>query len=105
MVWLANFFVQLAGSVLTWFGLQLSKKTVFATAAVSAFLALTSAMVLAVKGLAVGIIYAIPAWAGSIGMLLPSNLAVCIGALVSARVAVWIYRYHVETLKLVSYIT
>lgn len=106
MVWLANFFVSLAAGIITYFGKEVSKKTLFATAAVAAFVALTVAFVVAVKALAVGVVYALPAWAGPyIGMLLPTNLAVCLGALISARLALAIYRYHVETLKLVSYIT
>jgi len=106
MIWLGNLFVGLVTSVVSWFGLQLAKKTVFATAAVAAFLALTAACVIALKAAAIGIVYALPGFmAPSIGMLLPPNLTACIGALMSAKTAVMIYRYHVENLKLVSYIT
>lgn len=106
MVWLGNLLVTLVTSIVSYIGLQLSKRAIFATAAVAAFLGLTSACIVAIKALAMGIVYALPGWmAPSIGMLLPSNLAACIGALVGAKVAVAIYRYHVETLKLVSYIT
>lgn len=106
MVWLANFFVSLVGSVVGYFGQSLAKKTLFATAAIAAFLALTTAFVLVVKALLVGIVYVLPPWAASVaGLMLPSNFSVCISALISARVARWIYEYHVETLKLISYIT
>jgi len=106
MVWLANFFVSLAGSILGYFGQALTKKTLFATAAVAAFVSLTTAFVLVVKALLVGIVYVLPPWAASVaGLILPSNFSVCISALISARIARWIYDYHVQTLKLVSYIT
>lgn len=106
MIWLGNLFVALVTSIVSWFGLQLAKKTVFATAAVAAFLALTGALVIALKAAAVGIVYAMPGFmVSAVGMLLPGNLAACIGALMSAKTAVLIYRYHVENLKLVSHIT
>lgn len=104
-VWLGNLLVGLVSSIVTYFALRLSKKTIFATAAIAAFLALTGACVAVIKAAAVAIIYNLPGWASSIGMLLPTNTAACIGALVSAKTAVTIYRYQVETLKLASYIT
>jgi hypothetical protein len=98
--------VTLVTNIVAYIGLQLSKKTVFATAAVAAFFALTAACVLVIKAAAVGILYTLPGWmSAGIGMLLPYNTAACIGALMSAKTAVLIYRYHVENLKLVSYIT
>lgn len=106
MVWLANFFLGLATSVLSYFGAHFAKKTVFAAAAVSAALALTTAFIFLLKGLLLGLTYTIPAWAvEGFAMLLPSNVAICLGAIVSARVGRWIYDYHMETLRLVSYIT
>lgn len=106
MIWLGNLFVTLVTNLVSYIGLQLSKKTLFATAAVAAFLALTSACIVVIKAAAVGILYALPGWMSvGVGMLLPSNMAACIGALMSAKTAVLIYRYHVENLKIVSYIT
>lgn len=106
MIWLANFFVGLVTKLVAYFGLRLSQKTIFATAAVAAFTALTAACMAAVKATAVAIVVALPPWAaGSIGMLIPANTGACLGAIVSARMSVAIYRYHVESLKLASYIT
>lgn len=106
MVWLGNLLVSLVTSIVTYFGAKLSQKTIFATAAVTAFAAITAAFVVAIKALAVGLVYSLPSFmAPTIGMLLPSNLAVCIGAIVGAKLAVAIYQYHLENLKLVSYIT
>jgi len=102
----ANFFLSLVGALASFFGLSLAKKTMFATAAVAASLALTAAFILVIKGLTVGIVATLPAWAQTgAGLFIPGNTAACIGALISARVGRWIYDYHMETLKLVSYIT
>lgn len=105
VLWLGNLLVGMVSAIVTHFALRLSKKTVFAAAAVAAFLALTAACIAAIKLAAVGIIYALPSWASGIGMLLPSNTAACIGAIVGAKTAVTIYRYNVESLRLASYIT
>lgn len=106
MVWLGNLLVSLVAGIFSYLGAKVSQKTVFATAAVTAFAALTAAFVVAIKALAMGIVMVLPAWAAPyIGTLLPSNIAACIGAIVSARLAVSIYQYHVENLKIVSYIT
>lgn len=106
MIWLGNLLVGFVTSVVAYFGLQLSKKTVFAAAAVAAFVALTSACIMVIKAAALGIVYALPAFmAPTIGMLIPTNFAACVGAIMSAKTAVLIYRYHTETLRLVSYIT
>jgi amino acid transporter len=106
MIWLGNLLVSLVTSVVGYFGAKLSQKTIFATAALAAFVALTSACILAIKAIAMAIVFALPGWAAPwIGMLLPGNTAACIGAIVAARTAVTIYRYHVEGLKIASYIT
>lgn len=106
MVWLANFFLGLVQSLLAILGLSLAKKAVYAATAAAALLALTTAFILAVKALFTGIVFVLPAWAQvGAGLFLPSNLPACIGALISARIARWIYDYHVATLKLVSSIT
>ncbi len=105
MVWFANWVLGLVTTIVGWLGLHLSKKTMFATAAIAAFVSITAAMIVAVKALAMGIIYALPPWAGTIGMLIPTNAALCIGALVSAKGAVFVYRYHLETVKLAAWVT
>lgn len=106
MVWLANILLAVVGSAASFFGLQLAKKTAFAAAAVAAFLALTGAFVVAAKAILAGLVVALPAeFLGTAAAFLPDNLAACIGAMIGVRVARWIYDYHVETLRLVSFIT
>lgn len=106
MIWLGNLLVSLVTSIVTYFGAKLSQKTIFATAAVTAFSAITAAFVVAIKAIAMGLVYTLPGWmAGAVGTMLPTNLAACLGAIVGAKMAVAIYQYHLENIKLISYIT
>lgn len=106
MIWLANIFLGLVQSLLTILGVSLAKKAVYAATAAAALLALTTAFIAVVKALLYGIVATLPAWAATgAALLLPSNLSACISAILAAKIARWIYDYHVETLKLVSYIT
>jgi hypothetical protein len=105
MIWLGNLLVSLVASIVAYLGLSLSKKTLFATAAITGFIALTTAFIAVVKGLMVAIQYSMPSWIAPGFYVLPSNVAACLGAYVAARIARSIYNYHVETLKLASYIT
>lgn len=103
---LAQLMASLMGSIASFFGLSLAKKTVFAATAIAAGLVLTTGFVLFVKGLLVGIVYVYPAWGGTwMYAAIPSNAPACIGAYMSARMAAFIYRYNMENLKLASYIT
>lgn len=106
MVWLANALALLVSQVATFFGLSLAKKTIFAVTALAAMLALTATFVMVVKGLMLGIVAVMPSWAATgFSQIVPSNLPACIGAYFAARVARWIYDYHMTGLKLASYIT
>ncbi|GBG01434.1 hypothetical protein AZSI13_07610 [Azospira sp. I13] len=106
MIWLGNFLA----AVVTWFasylGISLAKKTIYAVAAMGAFLAITAAFIAASKLLVVGIVAVLPAWAAQgFAQVVPPNLPACLGAYSGVRLAVWIYRYQMENLKLASYIT
>lgn len=104
-VWLANAFLSIAGSIAAFFSVELTKKVLFATAAVAALLTLTGAFVVVVKVLLVGIAYVMPGFvATGMALLMPTNLTVCLSAIFSARVARWIYDYHMTALKLISFI-
>lgn len=106
MVWLANAILAIVASAVSFFGLQLSKKTVFAATAIATLLAFTTAFVVVVRGLLGAIVWIMPTWAAQgFSMFMPTNLSVCIGALMTAKTARWIYDYHITGLKLVSYIT
>lgn len=105
MVWLANIFANLFGSLAGLFGAQLAKRTIFAGAAISAALALTVAFTLAVQGLLGGIVYVLPAIFQPAFYVLQSNLAPCLSAIVAAKIGRAIYEYHMNTLRLVASIS
>lgn len=105
MVWLANIFANLFGSLAGIFGVQLAKRTLFAGAAISAALALTMAFTLAIEGLLGGIAYALPTMLQPAFYVLPSNLAPCLSAIVAAKIGKAIYEYHMNTLRLVASIS
>jgi hypothetical protein len=105
-VWLANVILGLVTSAASFFGLQLSKKVLFAATAIASFLSLTATFVAVVHGLLAGISHTMPsAMANAFALFMPDNLSACISAVFAAKVARWIYDYHVETLKIASYIT
>ena len=107
MAWLGGLLVSLFGSVLTYFAERLTKKTALIVTALAVFLGLTTAFVFAVKALLLaGMVYGLPGWLGSAaGAIVPSNLPACVAAYVAARLVRWVYDYHVQTLKIASYIT
>lgn len=102
----ATLVASLFASLASFFGLQMAKKTLFATAAIAAGLVLTLAMFAAIKGLLAGIGYAFPSWAlGWFAAVIPSNAVACAGAIIAAKMARFVYDYNMENLKIASYIT
>jgi len=102
----ATLVVSLFGSIASFFGLQMAKKTLFAAAAIAAGLVLTLAMFAFIKGLLSGIVYAFPSGVGGwFAAIIPSNAAVCIGAVLAAKMARFIYDYNMENLKIASSIS
>jgi len=102
----ATLVASLFGSLASFFGLQMAKKTLFAAAAIAAGLVLTLAMFAAIKGLLAGIAYAFPAWAlGWFVAIIPSNALACAGAIIAAKMARFVYDYNMENIKIASYIT
>lgn len=102
----ATLVVSLFGSIASFFGLQMAKKTLFATAAIAAGLILTLAMFAFIKGLLAGIIYTFPPGVGGwFAAVIPTNAISCIGAVLAAKMARFVYDYNMENIKLASYIT
>jgi len=102
----ATLVVSLFGSIASFFGLQMAKKTLFAAAAITAGLILTLAMFAFIKGLLYGIIYQFPPGVGGwFAAVIPSNAIACVGAVLAAKMARFVYDYNMENLKLASYIT
>lgn len=98
VAWFANIFAQF----LAFFGLQLTKKTAYAVAAIAAFLGLTTAFTLGIKAMLSGIVYAFPDIPAAAFAFIPSNAAICISTLFAARMARFIYDYNVQALKIVA---
>lgn len=74
-------------------GVQLSKKTAFAAAAVLAFVALTLALASAITALYTGITASIsdPWLLQGLGLFVPSNAGACMSAVLAAKLARRIY--------------
>lgn len=101
----ATWILGLVTQIFTSLGLSFSRKVVIGSAAVAAMLAALLIFTVAIKGLLSGIAYALPDWAQPGMMFIPGNAPVCFSSYVSARIAAFVYRYNVETIKVLSYIT
>lgn len=97
--WLASALASIAGFA----GAGIAKKTVFATAAVAASIALTLALGVVIANLLTGIVATLPAWAvAGAGMFIPDNASACISALITAKTARFVYDWNMTNLKLVA---
>jgi hypothetical protein len=102
--WLLSIFTTMAG----WFGAYLTKKAAFGAASVAVFATLTGALYVALSLLFSGIAAVMPNWPGistGIWFAIPANLPACIAAIWAADTAVALYRWNVENLKLMAYVT
>lgn len=98
----AHWIGTLLANIFGYFGVSLAKKTAWATAAITASLALGVALAAAIKLLLANIVYVLPAWAAGGAIFLPSNLAICISAVMSAKFFVWVYRWNLTNLKIIA---
>lgn len=102
--WLLTLFSGLAG----WFGAWVSKKIAFALAAVGVFSAATVALYGVLSALLNGITATLPTWPGmewAIYMAVPPNAPAVVAAVISADAAVALYRWNMENLRLLAYVT
>ena len=99
--WLGSAFTGLTA----WFGAWLSAKAAMVAAALTALAAVWLAFAAGIVGAVTALQVALPAWAAPGVMFLPSNLAVCISALITAKLARMVFIYQRETIKIISYIT
>lgn len=103
MLWFAEAIRTLIINVLVLFGAQLGKKSVFAVAAVAAFLAMTVAFVLVAKAAIAGMTVALPAWAQDYaGTFMPGNLGSCLGIVLSVKTARWIFDFKTRALAIAA---
>lgn len=105
---LAGLFLNLFGGLAGYFGAWVSKKLAFALAAVGVFTAITIALYALLSGLLNGLAALMPNWPGmewAIYMAVPSNLPAVVAAVIAADSAVALYRWNVENLKILAYVT
>lgn len=99
-----QFLAGILGSLAGFFGQWMSKKAALGTAALASMLALTLAFWGAIKAAASAVLVAAPALC-ELSWLLPSNTAACLSAVIGARIVRAVYDWHIENIKVLSYIT
>lgn len=104
----ASLFAGLFGSLAAFFGTWVTKKVAFGVAAVAVFGTLTVTFLAVIAGaiataLAVSSLPAMVSWA--IWYFLPSSLPACAAAVLAADVSLAIYRWNIENLKILAYVT
>lgn len=101
---LAGLFSGLTDFFVKWF----TKKVAIGVAAVTVFAGLTLALFGTISALFVGLISYLPADSAllvGLWVAFPPNLPAVMSALIAADTAIALYRWNVENLKLLSYIT
>lgn len=94
---LAGWFLRLFTSLAGFFMKGLTRKWAITTAAVTLFLGLTAAFVLALKAILVGLIVALdvpPQFVVGFAAVAPDNLEACISALFAAHLLAWAYNLN-----------
>jgi len=101
-----TFLQTLFGSMAAFFGQWMAKKTALATAAVTVSITLTLVLGATLKGLLIGFVAILPNWmAIGFDAIIPGNFPIMVAAVISAKVARFIYDWNMENLKIISYIT
>lgn len=102
--WMTTLFASLSG----FFGQWLSKKLAFAAAAVGVFSGLTVALYAGLSAALTGLSATFPDWPGmqwAMYMAVPENLPAVVAAVIAGDAALALYRWNVENLKIMAYIT
>lgn len=89
----------LFGSTITFFATYVSYKVAILLASATAWIAMTAALVLAIKAMLLAVYVVSPAQFQWGAQFLPSNLSSGIALLISARVAIWLYQRKIWLLK------
>ena len=98
----------LFASIASFFALHVAKKTAFGLAAVAVFAGLTIALMATITGLITAALAtgSMPsAVVQGFAYFMPDNLPACVSALIAADVATALYRWNIENLKLMAYVT
>lgn len=98
------FLAALLGSFAGFFTQWMTKKAAMGTAALASIFALTLGFWAALKALMTSVLVAAPALC-EMSWLIPSNASLCVAVCVSATVVKAVYDWHVQNIKVLSYIT
>jgi len=98
----------LFSSIASFFALHVAKKTAFGLASVAVFAGLTIALMALITG-AINTALATSALPDAVvqgfAYFMPDNFPACVSALIAADVAAALYRWNVENLRLMAYVT
>jgi hypothetical protein len=105
---LAGLISGLFASLANFIGAWVTKKVAFGVAAVATFAALTIAMLGVLTGfidaaLAVGVLPASVIF--GFAYFMPASFPACVAAIVAADIAIALYKWNVENLKILAYVT
>jgi hypothetical protein len=95
MVWLGN----LIASFVPYFTKRFAFRTAIISATLTGTVAFAVAMAVGIKALFLGITYALPTWAAPGAMFLPSNLPLCISAVITANLVRFAYDLNVKNFR------
>ena len=76
---------------------------VLKAAAIAALLSAFAAFAYSIGVLLNGIVAESPPWLATGAFLLPNNLSTCLSAVMTAKIAKWVYDTHAEKLKMVAF--
>ena len=93
------FIISLFGSIASFFAISVTKKTAYIAVMISASIALTTALYSVVTNLLTGIYYAMPDTVAAGAAFLPSNTAVCLTAVITAKTARFVYDWNMKNLS------
>ena len=86
-------------SLITFFAKWMTKRIAVIAAAVVAIVAITGTFVGVIEGILAGITYAAPDFSG-VFLILPGNFSACVSAIISARIAYWVYAWNTAIIQM-----
>lgn len=89
----------LFGAVISFFAEYVSYKIAILFATIVAFTAINLALVMLFKALLVSLYLVMPGELQQAAQFLPTNISVCITALISGKIAIWLYQRKMQLLK------
>lgn len=105
---LAGLLVALFDKLLAYFAQYFTKKVALGLSAVAIFAGLTTALMVTLKALITGAMAFLPSYPGmevAAWVAVPGNLVPALSACIATDSAVALYRWNVENLKILAYIT